>query len=269
MTTKQTRTRWCALLLTLALVWGVLIPTAGAAEVRISVDDTDYAGTAQIRQGTTYVPMRGFFEFLGGWTVTWDAAARCATATSASATVIASLSAQTLQVGSSTISAPILLEGGHTYLPLRTLGTLLGYEVTWAQESKTAYLFTPTGTSWSEDDLYWMSRIISAEAGGEPLTGQVAVGNVVLNRVASSEYPNTIYDVIFDRKDAVQFEPVSNGTVYNAPSDASVQAAKLALNGMNVVGDCMFFFNPALSQGTWIVNNRTYYTTIGCHRFYR
>ena len=122
--------------------------------------------------------------------------------------------------------------------------------------------------NWTEEDLYWLSRIISAEARGESLTGQIAVGNVVLNRMASPKYPNTIYDVIFDRNGGVQFEPVSNGTVHQPPTETSIQAAKLALKGVNVVGESMFFFNPDLSPGTWIVNNRTYYKTIGAHRFY-
>ena len=91
--------------------------------------------------------------------------------------------------------------------------------------------------------MYWLSRIICAEAGGESLAGQVAVGNVVLNRVDSDEFPNTIHEVIFDRKHAVQFEPVSNGTVYNEPTETSVQAAKLALQGVNTAGKSLYFFN--------------------------
>ena len=63
-------------------------------------------------------------------------------------------------------------------------------------------------------------------------------------------------------------EPVENGSVYLEPVPASVLAAKLCLEGASVVGECMYFFAPALSPGTWIVNNRTYSTTIGCHRFY-
>ena len=121
---------------------------------------------------------------------------------------------------------------------------------------------------WSDSDLYWLSHIISAEARGEPMEGQIAVGNVVLNRVASSEFPNTIYDVIFDRAGGIQFEPVGNGTVYKTPADSCVQAAKQAMSGVNVVGKSLFFFAPALSEGTWIVNNRTYYKTIGGHQFY-
>ena len=63
------------------------------------------------------------------------------------------------------------------------------------------------------DVVYWLSRIISAESRGEPLIGQIAVGNVVLNRVRSSAFPNTVWGVIFDRKWGVQFSPVSNGTI--------------------------------------------------------
>ena len=94
------------------------------------------------------------------------------------------------------------------------------------------------------------------------------MGNVVLNRVASREFPNTIPGVIFDRVDGVQFEPVSNSTVYNTPTAQSVEAAKRVLNGERVVGNALYFYAPALSQGVWINANRTYYTTIGCHRFY-
>ncbi len=96
------------------------------------------------------------------------------------------------------------------------------------------------------------------------------MGNVVLNRVASAQYPDTILGVIFDRKDAVQFEPVANGTIYDEPAASSVLAAQLALEGTAAVPeDCLYFFAPALSQGTWIRENCTYYTTIGCHQFYR
>ena len=100
------------------------------------------------------------------------------------------------------------------------------------------------------------------------MEGQIAVGNVVMNRVASSEFPGTIPGVIFDRVDAVQFEPVENGTVYRSPSARSVEAAKRVLDGENTIGSAMYFYAPALSQGIWINANRMYYRTIGCHRFY-
>ena len=117
-------------------------------------------------------------------------------------------------------------------------------------------------------DFFWLSRIIHAESGGEALNGQIAVGNVVLNRVASEDFPNSVPEVIFDTENGVQFEPVSNGSVVKQPTELSQEAARRALSGENTVGDALYFFAPALSQGTWIDSSRTYRQTIGCHRFY-
>ena len=61
---------------------------------------------------------------------------------------------------------------------------------------------------------------------------------------------------------------MSNGTIYLEPTASSVLAAKLALEGADVVGESLYFYAPALSAGSWIVKNCTYYATIGCHRFY-
>ena len=86
--------------------------------------------------------------------------------------------------------------------------------------------------------------------------------------MTSSEFPNSIPAVIFDRVDGVQFEPVENGTVYRTPTPKSVEATRRVLDGENTVGDALYFYAPALSQGVWINTNRTYSKTIGCHRFY-
>ena len=126
----------------------------------------------------------------------------------------------------------------------------------------------PPQASYDETDLYWLSRIISAESRGEPLLGQIAVGNVVLNWVNSGQFPNTVKEVVFDRKYGVQFEPVSNGTIYDQPTDSAMLAAKLCLEGAAPVGNSLYFYAPALSAGTWISTSRAYYGTIGCHKFY-
>ena len=102
----------------------------------------------------------------------------------------------------------------------------------------------------------------------ESFEGKLAVGNVVLNRVNSSMFPNTVYGVIFDFSCGVQFTPAANGTVYNTPSADSVEAAKQCLDGKNVVGNALFFMNGAIAQSAWISNNRTYIMTIGNHQFY-
>lgn len=125
-------------------------------------------------------------------------------------------------------------------------------------------------TSFNQDDLYWLARIIEAEAGGEPYQGKVAVANVILNRVKSKDFPNTIYQVIFEYSGGLpQFSPVHEGTIYNTPSQESIKAAKDALNGNRPVGDATYFFNPSKAAGSWIVNNKIYMTSISGHAFYR
>ncbi len=121
---------------------------------------------------------------------------------------------------------------------------------------------------YDKDSLYWLSRIICAESCIEPYQGKIAVGNVVLNRVKSPNYPNTVKGVVFDKRYAIQFEPVANGTVYNTPDDNCIKAAKECLDGKNVIGSCLYFLNPYTAVSTWIQNNCKYVMTIGGHDFY-
>ncbi|OGO77536.1 MAG: hypothetical protein A2Y23_07670 [Clostridiales bacterium GWB2_37_7] len=136
------------------------------------------------------------------------------------------------------------------------------------------YLYAQTTsrstTTTAATNLYWLSRIIHAEAEAEPYAGKVAVGNVVLNRVNSSLFPNTIKGVIFEYYQGIpQFSPVEDGTIYNTPSSASIQAARAALAGERPVGTATYFFNPDKSAGKWIVENKTFVKTIGDHDFYK
>jgi N-acetylmuramoyl-L-alanine amidase len=125
-------------------------------------------------------------------------------------------------------------------------------------------------TSQYSTELYWLSRIIHAEAEAEPYKGKVAVGNVIMNRVASKDFPNTIKGVIFDYFEGIpQFSPVADGTIYNTPSEDSINAAKDTLNNVKPVGDATYFFNPDKAAGKWIVQNKAYVMRIGEHVFYR
>ena len=123
-------------------------------------------------------------------------------------------------------------------------------------------------TNYSNDDVYWLSRIVHAEAEGESYDGKVAVANCVLNRVKHNDFPNTIYSVIFDKKYGVQYQPTINGRIYNMPNSESISAAKAALNGYNNVGNSLYFYNPKKSTNNWISNNRKYFSTIGNHNFH-
>ena len=99
--------------------------------------------------------------------------------------------------------------------------------------------------------------------------GKVAVGNVIMNRVNSKLFPNTVKGVVFDKQNGyIQFSPVIDGTIYNTPDAESIRAANEVLNGAKPVGDALYFLNPRKSTNFWIVNNRRHMTTIGLHDFY-
>lgn len=116
---------------------------------------------------------------------------------------------------------------------------------------------------YNADDLYWLSRIIYAESGNQPLSGKIAVGNVVLNRVKSSRFPNSVYGVIFQRN---QFSPVQNGTIKRTPNAESVMAAKLCLDGAVELDNVLWFNRAGLKS--WASRNRTFVATIAQHSFY-
>jgi N-acetylmuramoyl-L-alanine amidase len=154
------------------------------------------------------------------------------------------------------------------------LAEALGATVGWDGVRSVVSLKAGSGTILSGDmyydgdAVYWLSRIINAESQSEPLLGKIAVGNVILNRVASPEFPNSIYNVIYDTNWGVQFEPTINGTINNTPSNESILAAKLCLDGASVVGGSLYFLNPEISSNYWIMENRSLVTTIGEHKFY-
>ncbi|MBR3641721.1 MAG: cell wall hydrolase, partial [Oscillibacter sp.] len=222
---------------------------------------------AFVESGVTYVPLRAFLNALGGWEIAWDAERREAVAASAFHTLRADPAGDLLTLDGVPYSGQVAVEAGVTTVPLRLLVEALGGKVAWDAYLGGAAVTSP-GAEFDAADLYWLSRIIYAESGAEPFEGQVAVGNVVLNRLRCNDFPNTIPAVIFDAAGGVQFEPTALGTVYQTPSEAAVEAAKRALRGENAVGAAMFFYAPALSEGAWINENCEYRRTIGGHRFY-
>ena len=260
--------RWKAGISALLTALALIAPARGA---EVAVDNTVLpASRAWVEDGTSYITLRAFAA-CGGYDLSWDGQQAVLTGPDLN------LTARPGDLYLTANGRPLYIEGGVrvkegvTVLPLRVLAAATGTTLTW--DGSAARLTTagaaPARAAYNSEDLYWLARVISAESRGEPLLGQIAVGNVVLNRVKTGQFPNTVKEVVFDRKNGVQFEPVSNGTIYDAPTDSALLAAKLCLEGASVVGDCLYFYAPALSKGTWIVTNRTYHTTIGCHRFYR
>lgn len=114
-------------------------------------------------------------------------------------------------------------------------------------------------------DQKLLAKLVYAEARGESYKGQVAVAAVVLNRVASSSFPNTISGVIYQTG---AFSCVSNGSINNTPNDTAIRAALDAMNGWDPTNGCLYYYNPGKTSDSWI-RTRTVVTVIGNHYFAR
>lgn len=117
------------------------------------------------------------------------------------------------------------------------------------------------------EDVHWLSHIIGSEAGIEPMEGKIGVGNVVLNRVKDPDFPDTVFEVVYDYEHTVQFEPVSKGTIHDDPRPLDIIAAYLVLEGANTAGDCLYFVNPDFGS-FWFDNNLQFVMKLGRHNFY-
>ena len=227
--------------------------------------------------GTVYVPVQRFADIFGSFKTVYTEATEqvVITGTNLSITVkvgdpYVTVNERIFYTGKKVISL-----GGWIFVPLTSMCKALNATVTIRQGYYDAFVTSgdPTKVKWASEyynstDLYWLSRIISAEAKGEPFSGQIAVGNVVLNRVRSSQFPNTVKGVIFDTKYGTQFSPVSSGTIYNTPTASAVMAAKVCLEGYSLSTQMIYFYNPSIATSSWIGRTRPYIMTIGNHKFY-
>ena len=251
---------------------------SGAVPVRMMLDGREVlTEEAVIIRSVTYVPLRRFSELAGADSIEWNARTATATVTKGSTSIsVADGYYYIVASGRYFYTAePILNISGRLFVPIRPLAKAFSIDVAWDNANRTVVLkstgktLEPASSYYNSDDLYWLSRIISAESAGESLYGQIAVGNVVLNRVASKQFPNTIYGVIFDRVGGTQFSPVALGTIYRAPAVSSVIAAKICLEGYSISDEILFFMNPRIATSNWISQNRPFAFRIGNHDFYK
>ncbi len=116
---------------------------------------------------------------------------------------------------------------------------------------------------YNSSDLYLMAKAIYAEGRGECYTGQVAIGAVILNRVKSPSFPNTVAGVIYQPG---AFTAVSDGQINLEPNQTAYDAARDAMNGWDPTYGCLYYYNPAVATSAWIFSRPTV-TVIGKHVF--
>ena len=121
-----------------------------------------------------------------------------------------------------------------------------------------------SGTNgFSSSEVYLLAKTIYAEGRGEPYTGQVAIGAVVLNRVKNSAFPNTISGVVYQKH---AFTAVTDGQINLTPNETAMRAAKDAISGWDPTGGALYYYNPAVATSSWIFDRQTI-TIIGKHVF--
>ena len=122
---------------------------------------------------------------------------------------------------------------------------------------------TSSSQTTSSTNLNLLARVVYGEARGEPYTGQVAVAAVVLNRVKSSSFPNTVAGVVYQ---SGAFDCVSDGQINLTPNQSAYNAARDALNGWDPTYGCLFYYNPRTATSKWMLS-RTVKLNIGNHAF--
>lgn len=253
-------------------------------EIPLYVDGVNVGNGMKI-EATTYIGIRAFCDLVSDKTadISWDGETKTVSVAMDGLALAITVGGNIVANDTTIIPvSPIINLNGTVVVPIRDIAGIFDVEVLWNSANWSIDLdltnlrFGPVieeiigsgAIAYTEEDLYWMSRIISAEAKNQPIEGMIGVGNVILNRVASPDFPNTIYDVIFDNQYGVQFSPTSNGTIYDTPTDKAIEAALLCFEGQNTVGESLYFLNPSVSDDSWFRNNLTFVITIADHDFY-
>ncbi len=115
----------------------------------------------------------------------------------------------------------------------------------------------------TSSDVYLLAKTIYAEGRGEPYTGQVAIGAVIMNRIRSNQFPNTVAGVVYQKG---AFTAVDDGQINLTPNETAMNAARDAINGWDPSGGALYYYNPAVATSSWIFDRQTV-TVIGKHVF--
>lgn len=205
-----------------------------------------------VENGRAYLPLKHVVDTLH-IKLNWDSQEKTAHLTTSPAYVV--------QKGDSLES--ISQDFSLSVADLKTINGLNGVALEAGQELKVIapeFLDDPL----LAEDVDLLARIIYIEAGYESYEGQIAVGNVILNRVNHSSFPNTIRDVIYAQG---QFPPAHNGMIDRAePSDSAIQAARAAIGGTEYAPHALYFYNPRVTTSSFFTQKEAV-ATIGNHRF--
>ena len=223
----------------------------------------------------THVSLAAMAKALDGTAqAVWDGASGTMTVTAAKVRLTAQVGQLYLEANGRYLYLPgqVRMVDGQVTVPLWAVAKAFDASVSW--DASTGVISVKRGsggiqsgdTYYDQEALFWLSRVIYAESGNQPLEGKMAVGNVVMNRVASPIYPNTVQEVLAQKN---QFSTYKSGALANrTPNESSVIAAKLVLDGGEVEAckGALYFDSNAAS---WAARNKECVAVIGGHKFYK
>lgn len=222
---------------------------------------------ATLINGTTYIAFTSLVQIVRpDAVITWENG--CAVARAEGLEICAQMNANYLYANGRYLYVPdgIQLINNKILVPVRTLAKTLGVAVWWDNSVRMTIYgeeFLSAEEFYDDYDLSLLTAIIYCESGNQPLAGKIAVGNVVLNRVASPLFPSTVYDVLVQPN---QFYDSVDSILARTPNEESIIAAKLCLEGTSILSNA-YWFN-GVGKSFWASQYKTLISIIGDHAFY-
>lgn len=228
-----------------------------------------------IIDGTTYIPLRAFSDAVGG-RISWDEAQRCAIIEQDGHTFAFYPDNGRCLIDQVASDYHSVLYHDLTFIPVRVVSETLGYSVSWDDFYLTVKITASNieipqefrDSSYSYEDMLYLGKITQIESGNDHFMVKLGVAGTVMNRVQSSKFPNTVKGVIFDTKYGVQFPPAHTSKMDVTPTKDTMIASKCALNGVQVVGNSLYFIDTSVASKSWAHNNRPFHCTLYGMNFY-
>ena len=245
--------------------------------VDIQVND-DYIKCVKkpfLENGSTYIPLRAFSEAVGAQ-IEWNEETQTATMIKDGHRFEFCSDNDCCFIDGEKCDLSSINREFLTFIPVRIISETLGYGVECDDDYITVKITAPDVVvadelkdfSYTYSDILYLGKIIMLEAGSGGLDTKIAIANTIVNRVHSPSFPNTVRDVIFDTNYGVQFPPAHTERINETPSKECIIAAKCALNGVELVGNSLYFISVKAAPKSWVNGHRPYHSTVGNTCFY-
>ena len=268
-----------AVLMMLLCVNAFAVDTYGGYTVPVDIEiNGNFIKCAQkpiLIDNSTYIPLRAFSDAVGG-IIEWNEAEMSATLNAYGHFFVFYPDRDFCLVDGMKKNYTSVFYNDLTFIPVRAVSEVLGYDVSWDDFYLTVKITAPNVNvpehlidySYTYEDIMYLGKITQVESGYQRFMVKLGVAGTVINRVKSPRFPNSIKDVIFDTKYSVQFPPAHTDKINVTPSKESIIASKCVLNGVNVIGNSLYFVDTAYAPSSWVHNNRPHYITIYDMSFY-